>query len=122
MTEEEAKDLYKDYVKDATPEGVLQSEEETKKRAKESSALSALIDMIDLAYNYVRDCVRGDYKNFSGPKLSLLIGGLAYLALPVDICPDVIPFFGFLDDAAVLGGIFKIMSDELTEYKNWKGR
>jgi uncharacterized membrane protein YkvA (DUF1232 family) len=31
-----------------------------------------------------------------------LVGALAYFVLPVDAVPDVVPFFGFTDDAAVL--------------------
>jgi len=31
-----------------------------------------------------------------------LVGALAYFVLPVDAMPDVLPFLGFTDDAAVL--------------------
>ena len=31
-----------------------------------------------------------------------LVGALAYFVLPVDAMPDVLPFVGFTDDAAVL--------------------
>jgi len=31
-----------------------------------------------------------------------LVGALAYFVLPVDAVPDVLPFVGFTDDAAVL--------------------
>lgn len=33
---------------------------------------------------------------------ALVLGALAYLVMPLDLIPDVIPFFGELDDAAVL--------------------
>ena len=33
---------------------------------------------------------------------ALVVGALAYLVMPLDFIPDVIPFFGELDDAAVL--------------------
>ena len=34
---------------------------------------------------------------------SLIIGSLGYLISPLDLIPDIIPFFGYMDDAAVLG-------------------
>ncbi len=38
---------------------------------------------------------------------TLIIGGLLYLVLPLDIVPDVIPIVGLLDDVAVIGFIWK---------------
>lgn len=37
----------------------------------------------------------------------LIIGGLLYLILPLDVVPDAIPVAGLLDDAAVIGFIWK---------------
>jgi uncharacterized membrane protein YkvA (DUF1232 family) len=43
-----------------------------------------------------------------------LIGAIAYFVLPVDAVPDVLPVFGFGDDAAVLAGTLKLVSDHVT--------
>lgn len=32
----------------------------------------------------------------------LLLAGIAYVLMPVDLVPDVIPVFGWLDDLAIL--------------------
>jgi len=42
-----------------------------------------------------------------------LIGALAYFVLPIDAVPDVLPVIGFGDDAAVLAGTFKLVSDHI---------
>jgi uncharacterized membrane protein YkvA (DUF1232 family) len=42
-----------------------------------------------------------------------LIGALAYFVMPADAIPDVLPVLGFTDDAAVLAGTIKLVSDHL---------
>lgn len=45
-----------------------------------------------------------------------LIAALAYFVLPADSIPDFIPVLGFTDDAAVLAGAFKLISDEIKAF------
>jgi len=42
-----------------------------------------------------------------------LLGALAYFVLPLDALPDMLPLFGFTDDAAVLATAIKLVSDSL---------
>jgi uncharacterized membrane protein YkvA (DUF1232 family) len=39
-----------------------------------------------------------------------LIGALAYFVLPFDVIPDMLPFIGFTDDAAVLATAIRLVS------------
>lgn len=50
----------------------------------------------------------------------MIIIGLLYFVMPVDIVPDWIISLGFLDDAAVLGFIINQVNQNLEEYKGWK--
>ena len=40
-----------------------------------------------------------------------LVGALAYFVLPFDFVPDVLPLFGFADDAAVLATAIKLVAN-----------
>ena len=51
----------------------------------------------------------------------MIAGALAYVVFPIDIIPDFIPGVGFLDDAFVLGFVIKQLSDEINQYKIFKG-
>lgn len=42
-----------------------------------------------------------------------LMAALAYFVLPTDAVPDVLPVLGFGDDAAVLAGTLKLISDHI---------
>lgn len=43
-----------------------------------------------------------------------LIGALAYFVMPFDATPDVLPFLGFADDAAVLATAIRLVADNIT--------
>ena len=114
--------LYQTKVnaEDARPEKVAQAKDDTLNKVKDVSALAGLIDSIRTAYDMVSDSVTGKYKGVSKGTIALLAGGLAYLALPVDLVPDFIPVAGWLDDAAVLGWIFARCADEFKKYRDFK--
>ena len=105
---------------DANPEKVAQTKDETLNKVKNVSVLAGLFDNIRTAYDLVSDSVTGKYKGVSKGTLMLLAGGLAYLALPIDLVPDFIPVAGWMDDAAVLGWIFTRCADEFKKYKEFK--
>ena len=42
-----------------------------------------------------------------------LVGALAYFVLPFDFVPDILPFLGFADDAAVLLTTLRMVSGNL---------
>ena len=106
---------------DADPEKVAQEKDKILDKIKNASALSGLFDNIRTAYDMVSDSVTGKYKGVAKSTLALLAGGLAYLALPLDLVPDFIPVAGWVDDAAVLAWIFKRCADEFQKYKAFKG-
>ena len=105
---------------DAAPEKVAQEKDKTLDKIKNASALSGLFDNIRTAYDMVSDSVTGKYQGVAKSTLALLAGGLAYLALPLDLVPDFIPVAGWVDDAAVLAWIFKRCADEFQKYKAFK--
>ena len=44
---------------------------------------------------------------------AVLLGALAYFVLPFDAIPDMLPFLGFTDDAAVLATAMKLVIDNI---------
>jgi uncharacterized membrane protein YkvA (DUF1232 family) len=47
------------------------------------------------------------------PVKAALVGALAYFVLPFDFVPDLLPFFGFADDAAVLLTTLRLVAGNL---------
>ena len=42
-----------------------------------------------------------------------MIGALAYFVLPFDFIPDVLPVFGYTDDAAVLATAIRLVAKHI---------
>ena len=91
-------------------ESIESEREETLKKVFNTKALAQLKDKIVAAYQILHDVVCGKRK-VPASKIALLAGGLAYLALPLDIVCDVIPVVGLVDDAIVLTWIFSQCAD-----------
>ncbi len=49
--------------------------------------------------------------DISVPDLIILVGALGYFICPADVIPDAIPAIGFVDDAAALAAVFRILKD-----------
>ncbi len=107
-------------AEDANPQKVAQAKDDTLKKIENAAALSALLGNIRTAYDMISDAVTGRYKGIAKSTLALLAGGLAYLAMPLDLVPDFIPVAGWMDDAAVLAWIFKRCGDEFQKYQGFK--
>lgn len=69
--------------------------------------------------SFLKDGIAGRYPVVWSDVLKIG-AALAYLFCPVDAIPDVIPVAGFIDDAAVVGWIVKVMKDSLDRYAVWK--
>ena len=82
----------------------------TLKKVSRAQVLARLKDRIVAAYQILSDVSRGRRK-VPASKVALLAGGLAYLALPLDLVCDAIPVAGLLDDGIVLAWIFSQCAD-----------
>ena len=52
--------------------------------------------------------------------LAACVIGMLYLASPIDIVPDVIPFAGWIDDFLVATAVLRLARADLARYRRWK--
>ena len=62
----------------------------------------------------------GRYRDVPKSTLSLIAFGFLYFISPIDLIPDALIPFGFVDDAFVLGWVVKRISGELTKFRTWE--
>ena len=75
-----------------------------------------------LAIELVMDWVKGNYKGIKKRTLVKIVVAFLYLLNPIDIIPDVILGFGFLDDIYVFTKILKTIRQEIDHYEEWRKR
>lgn len=75
--------------------------------------LTDLIDMLKAYYN-------GEYKHVPYKTLVKALGAVIYFVFIIDLIPDFIPFFGLMDDVAVVAWVVKAISNDIERYKMWR--
>lgn len=56
----------------------------------------------------------------SSKTLGLIVLGLVYFVMPMDIIPDFLPLIGYADDISVLIAIFNAVKHEVDAFLDWE--
>ena len=62
------------------------------------------------------------YRDPRTPRITrfVAIAVAAYALSPIDLMPDFLPAIGLVDDAAVMTLAFKLVHDDVKEFKAWR--
>ena len=90
-------------------------------KLRKMPAIGKLVDDIATAIELVKDFIDGRYRRVPTPVIISTLAGLLYIISPIDIIPDFIPVFGWVDDALVFTLVlYAGLSAELSKYRKWK--
>lgn len=70
-------------------------------------------------FGLLRDSFSGKYRRRPARTYLALLAGIAYVIMPVDLIPDIIPFVGQIDDLGVLGFCWYMIQKDLAPYRDW---
>ncbi|TYB31516.1 MAG: DUF1232 domain-containing protein [Candidatus Mcinerneyibacterium aminivorans] len=114
------KDKAHDYIKNPTKSYKLLYDVEKKMHEKyPDDPIGKLKRNVEQFCCLFRDWVTGKYKNVSKKSLVMVVVGLLYFVVPVDIIPDWIAGLGFIDDATVLSLILRQIGNDIRKYNEW---
>ena len=85
-----------------------------------SPAALALKEKISAAQRMVQAYIRGDYRVIPWKSLLLLVSGIIYFVMPLDLVPDFIPLMGFLDDLSIMLWIFQAVKTDIEDFEEWE--
>ena len=95
-------------------------EEGLKIASANKGALSDVWSQLRLLFSLTKDYAKGSYVDIPKTTIVSVLAALLYFISPIDLVPDFIVGMGFLDDAFVLGFVYKRVSKELLKYQAWK--
>ncbi|MEP7218745.1 MAG: YkvA family protein [Bacteroidota bacterium] len=85
---------------------------ELKALAAGTEWIGTMLERVKALYSLLRD---REYK-MSVKNKALIAAALLYFVMPADVIPDFIPGIGYIDDAMVLGVLWKMIGEEVEAY------
>lgn len=99
---------------------VLERADDIQRKFTGHSPLGRFIADVKIMISMIKDFWNKNYREVPWWTIGAVVTALLYVLNPVDIVPDFIPFFGLLDDAAVVSACLFLVEKDLNRYKNWK--
>jgi uncharacterized membrane protein YkvA (DUF1232 family) len=102
---------------------VIKKSDRILKKAKklDLNILSKLFNQVRLTIEMLKDYRAKSYSDIPWRTISLITVALLYFWNPFDLIPDLLPVFGFTDDAIAFASILKAVQTDLQKYAEWKG-
>lgn len=68
----------------------------------------------------VRAWTNREYRTIPWKPLLYIVAAIVYFVNPVDVIPDVLTGLGFVDDAAVVTAVIRVVHGELVAFRAWE--
>lgn len=95
------------------------SVEDLKKAVSLAGNLGNISEKFRLLLRMINADIKGNYKIPAMDKIKI-IGAVVYVVTPIDAIFDIIPFFGFADDIAVVTYVLTKISDLVADYEEYE--
>lgn len=86
----------------------------------ESESFQGFIKKLNTFIRMIRAYARGEYRLIPWKTLLILVAGLVYFVMPLDLIPDFIPLAGFIDDISIIIWIFNSFHQDIELFEIWE--
>tara|TARA_B100000446_G_scaffold128809_1_gene120729 strand:- start:36 stop:293 length:258 start_codon:yes stop_codon:yes gene_type:complete len=66
--------------------------------------------------------MHGEYDGVSRQTIVAVTAALLYFVVPLDVIPDFLIGWGFIDDASVVGYVMTMLAAEMDAFRRWQER
>lgn len=109
-----------EHQHDDNIERVIKNADDIEKKFSKQRALKQWLEHGKVLLSMIRDYIAGRYREVPYWAMGAIALALLYVLNPLDVIPDIVPGFGYLDDATVLAFCIKLVENEINKYKAWK--
>ncbi|TGN39268.1 YkvA family protein [Marinobacter confluentis] len=99
---------------------LLSRQKAIEEKVRNSGKLKRFSSDIRLMFSMLRDYWQGNYREVPWKSVAAIAGALLYVLNPLDVIPDLILGFGFIDDAGVVALCLTMVESDLIRYAAWK--
>lgn len=92
-----------------------------KSSAVDKNRFKKFINQIKLTLSLIKDFKSKRYNEIPWRSIAMIAAAVLYFLNPFDIIPDILPVFGYADDALLFAALFKSIQSDLEKYCDWKG-
>tara|TARA_B100001013_G_scaffold183150_1_gene110376 strand:- start:2546 stop:2803 length:258 start_codon:yes stop_codon:yes gene_type:complete len=64
--------------------------------------------------------MRGEYDGVSRQTIVAVTAALLYFVVPLDVIPDFLIGWGFIDDASVVAYVMNVLAAEMDAFRRWQ--
>ncbi len=116
-------DLQSSKISDEKLSGIISGEGKINSRTYklDLKKFKKFISQIKLAMSLIKDFKAGRYTDIPWRSLAMIAAAILYFINPMDLIPDILPVFGYGDDAMLFAAVFKSIQSDLEKYGDWKG-
>ncbi|MBN1397216.1 MAG: DUF1232 domain-containing protein [Bacteroidetes bacterium] len=87
---------------------------------KNKPLLKKVWDDLTTLFRLLKAYTSGQYRDIPWRTIILALGAVIYFLNPLDLIPDIIPFFGFVDDSSVIGFVIYSISNDIQKFREWE--
>ena len=92
------------------------------RKLKHIPVVGGILSEIPVLITLIKAFIEKRYLEIPIGSIIAIVGALIYFLSPIDLMPDFLPAIGLVDDAAVLTLAFKLVHDDVKDYKAWRDR
>ena len=102
---------------------IIQEEKRINRKSSkvDSNRFGKFIKQMKLAMSLIKDFRNKSYTDIPWRSIAFITAAVLYFMNPFDVVPDMLPVFGFGDDAMLFAALFKSIQTDLEKYGEWKG-
>ena len=125
IDEEKAQKLYEKSYSEA--EEILQDEDKMERflqklerKLRTVPIAGSALAYVPIMMSLVKSYVKREYTELPIATMISVVVALIYFLSPIDIIPDVVPFAGYIDDAAIIVACLAFIRTDLEDYRIWR--